>query len=186
MARQRVPPQDRQLLQHLQSVAQIAHPAALIVRPAHRHLDHTKSSLDGNKQNFGVETPALDGLKLENGLRRRPRKGLETTLRIGKRQLHHHAANRVETPPEKLPIQRLAMDLAPPPQPARANGNICRAPAGAQTGAGRVPSPDEQVASPAPSARAANRRPASSIGAERSASVTITISPCALRIPART
>ena len=62
-ARQRVPPHDRQFLQHLQTVPQIAHPAALIVRPAHRHLDHTESPLDGNKQNFGVKSPALDGLQ---------------------------------------------------------------------------------------------------------------------------
>src|ERR1700748_1179778 len=83
---QRVPPDDRKFLQHLQAVPQITHSGALVVCPAYRHLDHTKSPLDGNKQNFGVESPALDGLKLEHCLRRRPRKSLESTLRIGERQ----------------------------------------------------------------------------------------------------
>ena len=72
----------------------------------------------------GSKSPALNGLKLENRLRRGPRKGLESALRIGKGQPHHHAADSVETAPEELPVKWLAVDLASALKPARANGDV--------------------------------------------------------------
>ena len=94
-------------------------------------------------------------------MRRRSRKRLESALRIGERQTASPcASDSVEAAAENLPVQRLAMGLAAAGQPARPDGDI---------GAHRR--------------SRANSRSASSIGDDRSASVNITMSPSACRIP---
>src|ERR1035438_9779961 len=124
MPGERVPADDHKFLEHLQAVSQVAHPRALVVRPAHGNFLDPESTLKGDKENLRVEAPALDGLELKDSLRRGAGKRLEAALRIGEWKPHHHAANRVEAAAKKLSIQRLTMGLTAVGEPPRANGNV--------------------------------------------------------------
>jgi len=119
-----VPADDGDLFEHLDAVFEIAHAAALVVSPAHGHLDDVVTALEGDEENLGVEAPTLDGLKLEDGLRGGAGEGLESTLRIGKAEPHDAAGDGIETAPEKLPVEGLAMGLAAALKPAGADGDV--------------------------------------------------------------
>ena len=71
-----------------------------------------------------IEAPALDGLKLEHGVRGAARKGFESALGVGKRQVHDHAADQIEAAAKKLTVQGLAVSLAAAFEPAGANGDV--------------------------------------------------------------
>jgi hypothetical protein len=113
-----------QFLEHLETIFEVAHAAALVVGPAHGDFDDTEAALDGDEKDFGVESPALDGLKLEDGLRRVAGEGFESALGIGEGQVHDHAANHVEAAAEDLPVKRLAVSLAAAFKPAGADGDV--------------------------------------------------------------
>ena len=67
--RERVPANDRQFLQHLQAVAQVADAGARVVGPAHGTSCDLVAALEGDEEDFGIEAPAFDGLQLKDGLR---------------------------------------------------------------------------------------------------------------------
>src|ERR1039457_6233235 len=63
-----VPANNRKLFEHLHSILQVAHARPRVVGPADGYFDNAEAPLDGDEEYLGVETPALDGLKLENGM----------------------------------------------------------------------------------------------------------------------
>lgn len=124
MACKGIPANDCQLFKHLQAVAQVADPGACVVCPADRHFLNPEAALECDEEDLRIEAPALNGLKLEDGLRGRPSKSLEAALRIGKGEPHNHAAYGVKAAAEELPVEGLAVGLAAGGEPARADCNV--------------------------------------------------------------
>src|SRR5579863_4614153 len=94
------------------------------MRPAHRHFPDLEAALERDEQDLWIESPALDGLQLEHGLGRVARERLEPALRIGEREVHHHAREQVKAAPEDLPVERLAVGLAAGLEPARTDRDV--------------------------------------------------------------
>src|ERR1039458_6159283 len=115
-----VPADDGDLLKHLHAVLEVAHAGALVVSPADRDLDDPVAALEGDEQNLRVESPVLDGLELEDGLRGLAGEGLESALGVGERQAHDGAGDGVEAAAKELAEERLAVSLAGGLQPAGA------------------------------------------------------------------
>src|SRR6202161_360337 len=95
-AKQGVRADDGDVLKHPHSVFEIADAAALIMAPGYGNFDDAIASLEGDEENLRIESPALDGLQLENRLRGGAGKRLEAALRVSERQSHHGARDRVE------------------------------------------------------------------------------------------
>jgi hypothetical protein len=108
-------------------------------------------ALEGDEENLRIEAPALDGLELEDGLGGLAGEGLEAALGVGEGQAHDEAGDGVEAAAEELAIERLA----------NGSGGLSQA-SGSRWRCRRL------------AAMAAKRRSASSMGAERSASVNST------------
>src|ERR1039458_5108460 len=121
---QGVPADDGNLLEHLDADFQVAHAGALIMSPAHRHLNHLVTAFEGDKENLRIKAPALDGLELEDGLRGGAGECFESALGIGKAQSHDGAGEGVEAAAEKLAVERLAMSLPAFFQPSRSDGDV--------------------------------------------------------------
>lgn len=124
VAGQGIPADENEFLQHGHAVAQIAHAGTRIVGPAYRYFNHTETTLEGDEEDFGVKSPALDGLKLKDGLGGMARECLEAALGVGKRKLHDGPRNSIEATAEKLAIERLAMGLAAALEPAGADSDV--------------------------------------------------------------
>lgn len=92
--------------------------------PGDWNLAHDVTAFKGNKENFRVESPAMDALKLEYRVCRLMGEGFESALRIGEGQAHDHACDKVEAAAEELPVEGLVDGLASAIKPARADGHI--------------------------------------------------------------
>ncbi len=80
--------------------------------------------LAGDEENFRVETPALDGLEAEDGLRCVSLEGFEAALRVLEGQAHDLAGNPVETAAEEAAVERLMHGLLLLVEPAGADGYV--------------------------------------------------------------
>ena len=114
-----VPANNGNLLQHFQSVSQVADFRAFVVSPAYWNFDNAIAALEGDEQNLGVKAPALNCLQLENGLGGGAGKRLESTLCVGEMQSHYSPNDGVEAAAEDLTVEGLAMGLPVFFQPAR-------------------------------------------------------------------
>src|SRR5882724_8814222 len=81
-----VPANVYDLLEHLDTVSQVADAGALVVSPCDRHLAHGVAAFQRYEEQFRIEAPTLDALQLEDGLRRAALEGFEAALRIGEGQ----------------------------------------------------------------------------------------------------
>ena len=86
-------------------------PRALVMRPQNRDLFDAQSRAPGQKQNFGIECPALNFLQGKNARCGIAAKGLESTLRVREMQAEHDAQHKIENSPENLTMERLALGL---------------------------------------------------------------------------
>ena len=81
-------------------------------------------NLRARKQDFGIESPALDFLQRENRLDRGLLEGLESALRVLELKAESDAQQQIEDPAKDLAMQGLALSLGFGAQPARADGDV--------------------------------------------------------------
>src|SRR5208337_133738 len=86
LARDRIPPDAQNFHEHSQSVPERMQPRPLAVRPQNRNLIHPQARSPRQKQNFRIESPALNFLQRKNALRGVPAKGFESALGVGETQ----------------------------------------------------------------------------------------------------
>ncbi len=119
-----VRPDARHVFEHLHTVAEIAHAAALVVAPGDRNLADNVLQLAGDEEYLGIEAPALDGLEAEDDLRGLAFEGLEAALRVFVGQAHDGAGDPVEATAEELAVEGLVDGLPGAVHPARTDGNV--------------------------------------------------------------
>jgi len=108
----------------LEAVAKVADAGAGVVGPADGDFLDVIAALEGDEENFRIESPAFDGLELEDGLGGGAGEGFESALSVGEGQAHNEAREGVETSAEDLAVEGLAMGLAAGGEPAGADGDI--------------------------------------------------------------
>src|ERR1035437_3419142 len=106
-----VPADDGDLLKHFEAVFEVAHAGALVVGPADRHLDNPEIALEGDEQYLRVEAPALNGLKLEDGLGGLAGEGLEAALGVGVGQAYDEAGDGVEAAAKELAVEGVGLGI---------------------------------------------------------------------------
>lgn len=96
----------------------------LAVRPEHGDFFHGKTHTPRQKEDFGIESPALDLLQWENALRGLAAKGLESALGVGIIQAQKQAQDQVEDSSEGLAVERLPLGLKIGAEPARSDRDV--------------------------------------------------------------
>src|SRR5262250_337921 len=79
---QPVPPDIHEIAEHQKAVTQDMDLCGPVMRPTDGNFDRTQSVALGEKQDFGIETEALDALLFEHDTRRFQTESLEATLRV--------------------------------------------------------------------------------------------------------
>src|ERR1700686_3757755 len=122
LSRQVMPTNSQHLHYHAGAVNQRIDAGSAAVSPGHGNLPHSEFELSRQKENLGIESPALDLLQREDRPNRRLTESFEATLRVLEFQTERGAQHQVEDPAEDLAVQRLALRLCLRPQPAGSEG----------------------------------------------------------------
>src|SRR4029077_15985377 len=97
--------------EHADSIAHGMDARVSAVRPLHGHFLDFHSKLAGEKENFGVKSPAFDALQRENGVGSAAREGFESALRVVVGKAENKAQGKVEDASQELAMQGLALGL---------------------------------------------------------------------------
>ena len=108
---QRIDSNSSKIQQHTAAIFEVADFGTIIMPPRNRNFDNPHPAVHGIEQYFRIEPPTLNRLQKKESSGSLIRKGLETALRIDKRQPNKKASHQVEAAAEKSPIQRLLVGL---------------------------------------------------------------------------